>query len=86
MVAVAVPEEFVVAFTGFAEETMPAPAGVLARLPDAGTRILFGSDFPNIPYTYAHAMTVLTELPGIDDDWLRAVFFRNAADMFTVKG
>jgi uncharacterized protein len=74
------------AFTAFADAIMPASATVLARLPDAGGRVLFGSDFPNIPYTYADAMTALTELPGIDDDWLRAVFYRNAAEMFTVSG
>lgn len=74
------------AFTAFAEDIMPAPAELLARLPDAGERILFGSDFPNIPYTYAEAMTALTSLTGVDDDWLRAVFYRNAAQMFTING
>ncbi|KAA0114487.1 amidohydrolase family protein [Mycolicibacterium sp. P9-22] len=70
------------AFTAFAEETMPFPPGAYPRLRDLGARILFGSDFPNIPYRYTHAMAVLTELPGIDDDWLRGVFQRNAAELF----
>ena len=69
-------------FTSFAEETMPVPADVLRRLPEHGDRILFGSDFPNIPYGYAHAMTAITALDGIDDDWLRKVFYRNAAELF----
>lgn len=71
-------------FTGFAEETMPYPADQLARLPEFGDRILFGSDFPNIPYPYLEAIHVLTELPGIDDDWVRKVLYRNAADLFSL--
>ncbi len=70
------------AFTGFTEEKMPFPADLYRRLPDLGERILFGSDFPNIPYGYPHAMTVLTELPGIDDDWLRKVFYANGVRLF----
>ncbi len=30
-------------------------------------RILFGSDFPNIPYGYAEAVHHLIDLPGVDD-------------------
>lgn len=72
------------AFTGFAEQDMPFPADQYPRLAALGERILFGSDFPNIPYEYLHAMRVLTELPGIDDNWLRDVFYRNAARLFSV--
>ena len=72
------------AFTPFVEEGMPTPPEVLAKLPDAGDRILFGSDFPNIPYTYADAMTAITDLPGIDDTWLQRVFYRNAAELFAL--
>lgn len=69
-------------FTPFVEETMPFPADQLGRLRQLGDRILFGSDFPNIPYGYADAMRSITQLPGIDDDWLRAVFYQNAATLF----
>jgi uncharacterized protein len=31
------------------DKTMPLPPGQLARLPQLGDRMLFGSDFPNIP-------------------------------------
>lgn len=70
------------AFTGFTEQTMPFPTGEYPRLRALGDRILFGSDFPNIPYGYAHALSVLTELAGVHDDWLRAVFHHNAARLF----
>jgi uncharacterized protein len=72
------------AFTRFVDETMPFPPAELARLPHMGDRILFGSDFPNIPYSYAEAMRAITQLPGIDDNWLRAVFYDNAAALFAV--
>lgn len=70
------------AFTPFVEELMPFPRSDYARLPDLADRILFGSDFPNIPYGFIDAMRVLTRLPGIDDDWLRKVFHHNAARLF----
>src|ERR1700684_4479081 len=56
------------AFPPFVNELMPFPSSQLNRLRDLGDRILFGSDFPNIPYSYADAMRSLTRLPGIDDE------------------
>jgi hypothetical protein len=70
------------AFTPFVEQQMPFPTADLRRLVELGDRILFGSDFPNIPYGYVEAMQVLTTLDGIDDDWLRGVFHDNAARLF----
>jgi predicted TIM-barrel fold metal-dependent hydrolase len=70
------------AFTPFVEETMPFPPSEYPRLRDHADRILFGSDFPNIPYGFIDAMQVLTRLPGIDDEWLRKVFYHNAAHLF----
>ena len=70
------------AFTPFVEETMPFPTSERHRLAGLGDRILFGSDFPNIPYGYVESMQVLTGLDGIDDDWLRGVFHDNAARLF----
>ncbi|WP_406286006.1 amidohydrolase family protein [Embleya sp. NBC_00896] len=69
------------AFTDFAEEFAPFPPVDRPRLLAAGERILWGSDFPNIPYGYAHALDALTRFdPG--DDWLRAVCHDNAARLF----
>ncbi|MBS9535812.1 amidohydrolase [Mycobacterium sp. M1] len=80
--SIAVHLDTTMAFTGFTEAAMPFPLTDLPRLRDAGERILFGSDFPNIPHGYRDALTALTGLPGIDDDWLRGVLFRNAATLF----
>lgn len=72
------------AFTPFVEETMPFPASEYGRLRAYADRILFGSDFPNIPYGFRDALRVLTGLPGVDDAWLRKVLHDNAAHLFQV--
>ncbi|MEU8704230.1 amidohydrolase family protein [Streptomyces sp. NPDC048565] len=70
-----------VAFTDFAESFMPFPAGLRGRLADLGDRILLGTDFPNIPYPYAHQLHALERL-GLGDAWLRAVCHDNASRLF----
>ncbi|MGW3552566.1 amidohydrolase family protein [Streptomyces griseoincarnatus] len=69
------------AFTGFSERMAPFPRRALPRLAALGDRVLLGTDFPNIPYPYAHQLDALTEL-GLGDDWLRAVCHDNAARLF----
>ncbi len=62
------------AFTDFFEADAPYPRELLPRLRDLGLarRVLLGSDFPNIPYPYAHQLEALSRL-DLGDDWLRAV-------------
>jgi len=72
------------AFTAFVDELMPFPDTDDARLHAAGDRILFGSDFPNIPYGYRESLHAITTLPGLDDAWLRGVLYDNAARLFAV--
>jgi predicted TIM-barrel fold metal-dependent hydrolase len=69
------------AFSGFMEEAAPFPRAELPRLVALGDRILFGSDFPSIPYAYAHQVEALAAL-GLGDEWLRGVFWRNAARLW----
>ncbi|MBF6241181.1 amidohydrolase [Nocardia otitidiscaviarum] len=68
-------------FTDFFEADSPFPGDALPRLREFSHRILFGSDFPNIPYPYAHALHALDRL-NLGDDWLRAVCHDNAARLF----
>ncbi|MBY4572516.1 amidohydrolase [Gordonia paraffinivorans] len=72
------------AFTDFVEENAPFPDGLRSRLADAGDKILFGSDFPNIPYCYTHALEGVTRL-DLGDEWLRNVLYCNAARVFGVS-
>ncbi|MFI0349026.1 amidohydrolase family protein [Actinomadura sp. 9N407] len=62
------------AFTDFFGGLGHFPAELMPRLRDFGTagRVLLGSDFPNIPYEYAHQLEALARL-DFGDDWLRTV-------------
>jgi hypothetical protein len=68
-------------FTEFTEAAWPFPRDQVHRLRDLGDRILFGSDFPTIPYAYAEAVAGIVRL-GFDEDWMRAVFHDNAAALW----
>ncbi|WP_434975536.1 amidohydrolase family protein [Streptomyces mesophilus] len=68
-------------FTEFTERLAPFPPALLPRLQDHQDRILLGTDFPNIPYPYAHALDSLVRL-GLGDSWLRAVCYENSARLF----
>jgi uncharacterized protein len=73
------------AFTPFIDDAgAPFPPAELPRLRDLGHRVLLGTDFPNIPYTYADALEAL-ERTGLGPDWLRAVCHDNAAVLFEIS-
>ena len=69
------------AFTDFFEEDAPYPRDLLSRLRDLEHKVLLGSDFPNIPYAYAHQLEALVRL-DLGDDWLRSVCWGNAVALF----
>jgi uncharacterized protein len=71
------------AFTDFSERFSPFPKGERARLLDVQDRVLLGTDFPNIPYPYAHQLQALERLE-LGDDWLRAVCHDNGARLFAL--
>ncbi len=58
----------------------PDPA-IVRRLPQLQDRVLFGTDFPNIPYDYAHQVEALERL-DLGDAWLRDVLWNNGARLF----
>ncbi|MBO0706285.1 MAG: amidohydrolase family protein, partial [Candidatus Dormibacteraeota bacterium] len=43
-------------------------------------RVLLGTDFPNIPYPYAHQLEALVRL-DLGEEWLRAVCWEAAAKL-----
>lgn len=61
------------------------PDDLVPRLRDVSHKILLGSDFPTIPYPYAHQLEGLARL-DLGDDWLRAVCWENGARLFTPTG
>ena len=70
------------AFTDFTEGRSPTSPQYRARLPQLQGKIVLGSDFPNIPYPYAHQLTALTRL-DLGDDWMRAVLWHNGRRLLT---
>ena len=76
------------AFTTFHERVGGVPDWLAAaRLLDAGLSgdVLFGSDFPNIPYPYGEAVDALERLGPCGDAWMRSVLYSNAADLFGLR-
>ncbi|WP_425455274.1 amidohydrolase family protein [Allorhizocola rhizosphaerae] len=73
------------AFTDFVEGFAPYPQEKMAMVRELGLagKILLGSDFPNIPYSYAHQIEALARL-DLGDDWLRAVCWHNAARLLGI--
>jgi predicted TIM-barrel fold metal-dependent hydrolase len=71
------------AFTDFFEQMAPFPPTLKGRLRDLGLggKVLLGSDFPTIPYAYAHQLQSLRRL-DLGDDWLRAVCWSNGWNLF----
>ena len=65
------------AFTDFFEEMAAFPADLRPRLRDLADKVLLGSDFPNIPYPYAHQLESLERLE-MGEAWLRKVCWENA--------
>ena len=59
------------------------PDGVVSRLAPLQDKILFGTDFPNIPYAYAHQLEALERL-GLGDEWMKSVLWHNGAELFGV--
>ena len=59
----------------------PYPLDLLPRLVDLQHQVLLGTDFPTIPYPYAHQLESLARL-DLGDDWLRAVCWENGARLF----
>ncbi|MDA2809590.1 amidohydrolase family protein [Nocardiopsis sp. RSe5-2] len=70
-------------FTDFTERMAPFPPEEVPRLKALEDRILLGSDFPNIPYPYAHQLRSLAAL-GLGDGWMRSVLYGNGARLFSV--
>jgi hypothetical protein len=62
--------------TDFMNALAPIPAETLAAYRDRGDRIVLGSDFPNIPYSYATQLAALQRW-DFGDEWLRAVVHQN---------
>jgi len=64
--------------TDFTNRFAPFPDGYVERLAGLRDRVVLGSDFPSIPYPYAHQLEALARL-DLGDDWMRSVLWHNGA-------
>ena len=71
--------------TDFTEALMPFDRADLPRLAALRGKVLLGTDFPSIPYPYAHQLAALHRL-GLGEEWLRAVLWGNGARLFGIEG
>ena len=73
-------------FTDFFDAEGPFPAGLLPRLAALGDKVLLGTDFPTIPYAYAHQLEALGRVHDrcgdLDEAWLRKVCWHNGVRLF----
>ena len=63
--------------------SVPYPPDLVEQLATHPDRVVLGSDFPNIPYPYAHQLQALTRL-DLGDTWLRAVCHDNPARLLSL--
>jgi predicted TIM-barrel fold metal-dependent hydrolase len=70
--------------TDFTERLMPFDRAHRPRLSDLRAKVLLGSDFPSIPYAYAHQLQALHRLE-LGEEWLRAVLWENGARLFGIR-
>ena len=71
--------------TDFTQRLMPFDPADRPRLAALRDRVVLGSDFPSIPYPYAHQLAALVRL-DLGEDWLRAVLWHNGARLFALEG
>ncbi len=69
------------AFTRFFSESGSYPADLVPRLADLQPKVLYGSDFPTLPFEYADQLAELADL-GLGEDWLRDVCWHNGERLF----
>ena len=69
--------------TGFMERQHRFDPGLMPAVQELGLagKVVFGSDFPNIPYPYAEQVEAVQRW-DLGDDWLRAVLWENGMDLF----
>ena len=63
------------------EQLNPIPPEALPDLQRLADKVLFGSDYPNIPYPYPDAVAAVISI-GLGEQWCRKVLYANAATLF----
>lgn len=70
--------------TDFSNRFAPLTPAYVERLASLSDRVVLGTDFPNIPYPYAHQIEALHRL-GLGDEWMRKVLWHNGARLLGLE-
>ena len=70
--------------TDFTNRFASLPDTYVRRLAGLVDKVVLGSDFPSIPYPYAHQIQALARL-GLEDDWMRAVLWANGVRLLGLR-
>lgn len=63
--------------TAYAQrEFGPLPEGYLETIAELPHKVVLGTDFPTIPYSYSHQITALHNW-GLGEQWMRSVLWHN---------
>lgn len=60
--------------TSYMEQVAPMPPGYVDTLAELPHKVVFGTDFPSIPYSYSHQIQVL-ESWGLGSRWMKNVLW-----------
>lgn len=71
--------------TSYMEQSFPLPADYPQTLAGLADKVVLGTDFPNIPYSYAHQIEVLDGW-GLGEDWMRQVLWENPRRLVGLDG
>lgn len=70
--------------TSYAEELAPIPPGYLEQMAELSDKIVLGTDFPTIPYSYSHQIEALHNW-GLGETWMRKVLWENPKKLLHCK-
>jgi predicted TIM-barrel fold metal-dependent hydrolase len=71
--------------TSYMEQVAPIPRGYPESLAALPHKVVFGTDFPSIPYSYSHQIEVLAGW-GLGDQWMRNVLWHTPRELLRIGG
>lgn len=69
--------------TSYMEQVAPIPPGYPDTLAGLSHKVVFGSDFPSIPYAYSHQIQVL-ENWGLGSEWMKNVLWHTPKSLLGI--
>lgn len=70
--------------TSYVENLAPIPSGYLEQMAELSDKVVLGTDFPTIPYSYSHQIEALHNW-GLGEAWMRKVLWENPKKLLQYK-